>query len=937
MGTLKELFARTLRPGTTLRDIYQLERRLGQGGFGEVWAAVDRRRNEQVAIKLMPHLFVRRPEIQASLTQECAVLKTLAHPHICRVWDLVHDPTYGPLLITELIAGRDCVAATRGAPLEVCWRMMIHTLAALSYLHGRGVLHLDIKPANILVADHGVKLIDFGLATVTTPIDGAGTPAYMAPERIRKENTDHRADLYAVGVLLYECLTGTNPFHAPQPEAIRQKHLDWMPPPLSQMRPDCPAWMDTVIAHLLAKAPADRFPSAKAVLNELQLVLGDGFVQQAMGRASHQAFAPAAGQLIGREAIIHPLRAAWEGATTQPPAVHWVQITGAQGMGKSRLLRELKFTAQLAGCHTIWCDAATDASELVLQPIAEALATARAPLVICLDDYDQWGHQPEAHRLAGLLTTLATHPHPPTSMWCVMTGRALSKLDGVAHMTHYTVHPFTSAELTTYVCAIAPVPDAQRSLLVEQLQARTEGIPAKVAAVMQTMVARGYLATASGQWEEHLFADVVIDVPVSTVSDASDGRSDPETFLTLCRHDRATGHAGRALMQILAYFQDVTLAQDQNVALAVEAAECALAIGRYQEVCTLLQQCCDAYPAQRGLLLLWSGILLMAGRQYAQAEPTLREAVQWAQEHDDRVIKLRVRNQLARLALLQKRYDEAIAQFRTARAAVQALPPGAAHQITNNELGHALLLAGACAEAETILTEEIAQCRAAGILHRALRMQLWRSVARWSLDQWPQAKEDAEVVVREARQHQYLPLLAETYNMLGLLHCHRGHAEEGLAAYQQAVTLAYSVHDLTTAATATTNIGLEHLRQNQITPARHALETVLAFTGHQANATAIERAAIPANLGLAEIARQQGEYVKASTLLTTAETLATEHRCLSAHQFALVLTRGEIARDQGDQEKARDFGLQAKPFARSTAEVTAWQAFMASLDPPHRH
>ncbi|MBI4366032.1 MAG: protein kinase [Deltaproteobacteria bacterium] len=940
MGTLKDLLARTLKPGMVIGGEYQLEQRLGAGGFGEVWQALDRRRIVPVACKLMPHQQVRLPAVQASLLQECVVLKTLAHPHICRVWDLVQDATYGPLLITELIDGVDCVTAMRGSSLEHCWRMAIQMLAALSYLHGRGVLHLDIKPANVLVAAEGVKLIDFGLATIVAPTPGAGTLGYMAPERIRGKAIDARADLYAVGVLLYECLTGTNPFHAPQPAMIRQKHLEWMPPPVSQSRSDCPAWVDTTLAALLAKNPADRYPSAKTVLNEFQLVLGDdGIVQQATDQGHRHAFAAASGQFIGRQDIMEPLRLAWEKAAEGTPIIRWVHIAGPAGMGKSRLLRELKFAAQLSGCRTVWSDAAADVTPAAIQPIADAMATARSPLVLCLDDYDQWGDDPDAHLFRGLLTTLAAHPHPPTSIWCIMTQQIPKALIEGVDGTSYPLAPFTNAELSAYVSAVAPVPATHLTGFVEQVRERTRGIPAKVVLLMQGLVTRGYFATTSGQWDARLFADVVIDLPVPDGAGGADTPlMDPDTLLTLCRHDRATGHAGRALAQLSAYWESSSggtpppkVIAEHAVALAIEAAECALTVGRYQDAQPILERGLNACPDHCGRLLLWQGILLMAERKYLPADAALRDALVWAQTHADWGLMLTVQNHMARSALLQKHYDQAIAGFRMTQAALKKSPPEIAGQIVNNELGHALLLTGQLQEAVTVLTAEIDRCHAVGALRRALRARLWRAEGRRLLGEGETALADNEAVVQEARRAQCLPLLAEAYNGLGMCQCQRGNSTQGLAYYEQAVALAYMVHDLATVAIVTTNIGLERLRRGENTPASHALETALAFLDRQAEATAIERAAVPARIALAEIARQEQRYEAALAFLATAETLAVQHQLLSQYQFALVLTQAEIARDQRDGETAKVLGLRAGSLANSPSERHTWQTFMDSL------
>jgi serine/threonine-protein kinase len=289
----------------SLADRYRLERELGQGGMATVYLALDLKHQRRVAIKVL------RPELAAALgperfLREIATTAALHHPHILALYDSGEAAgfLYYVMPLVEGESLRDRLDREKQLPLDDALQIAREVADALSYAHDRGVIHRDVKPANILLESRHALVADFGIAKAVSAAGGdrltqtgvaVGTPAYMSPEQAAGERElDGRSDLYALGCVLYEMLAGQPPFTGPTVESVVHQHLGAQPRAVNDLRPAVPAEIAGALQRALAKAPADRF----APISRFAEVLGAASLQ---GAASAT---PPAGRLRPRRPAV---------------------------------------------------------------------------------------------------------------------------------------------------------------------------------------------------------------------------------------------------------------------------------------------------------------------------------------------------------------------------------------------------------------------------------------------------------------------------------------------------------------------------------------------------------------------------------------------------------------------------------------------------------
>lgn len=268
-----------------------LERLIGQGGMGAVFLAQQSRPRRQVAVKVLlpttPLTPAQRAAFLERFRRETDALASLEHPNIVPVHEYGEQDGLAYLVMPYVRGGtlRDVMEKENQLPLAKVMNYLDQMVAALSVAHEHGIIHRDIKPANILItADERLLLTDFGLVKIVAegqdPLSRLtgegmplGTPDYMAPEQVLGEGVDARADLYSLGIILYQMITGTTPFRGQTPMQIAMQHLHVPPPPPRTLRSDVPAVAEQVMLRLLAKRPADRYLRAQDAANAFRVAL----------------------------------------------------------------------------------------------------------------------------------------------------------------------------------------------------------------------------------------------------------------------------------------------------------------------------------------------------------------------------------------------------------------------------------------------------------------------------------------------------------------------------------------------------------------------------------------------------------------------------------------------------------------------------------------
>src|SRR5882762_4337420 len=359
----------TISPGARLGP-YEIHSLLGAGGMGEVYRAWDSRLQRDVAVKVLPKALAEDQDRLKRFEREARAAGQLNHPNIMAVHDIGSTEANGgglPYTICELLEGTTLRTRLAQGPIPARKAIQYASQVArgLAAAHTKGIAHRDLKPENlmILAGDH-VKILDFGLAKLLRPEPGApgsktdddtgpvsatltitgailGTPSYMSPEQVRDQPSDHRTDIFALGTILYEMLTGRRAFDGPSPADRMTAILTSEPLPLPTEIEDAIPSIGAIIAHCIEKSPNDRFDSANDLAFALSLVTGRPAQRPASASQKTAGPTPASATTLPRnllyrrvalrEGAVHGARftpdgkavcygGAWEG---QPVEIFW--------------------------------------------------------------------------------------------------------------------------------------------------------------------------------------------------------------------------------------------------------------------------------------------------------------------------------------------------------------------------------------------------------------------------------------------------------------------------------------------------------------------------------------------------------------------------------------------------------------------------------------
>jgi len=263
---------------------YQIVTPLGEGGMAAVYKAYQPSMERYVAIKVLPRHMASTEEFLNRFRREAKLLAQLQHPNILPVFDYGESEGYPYIVMPFVPSGTLAdLIDNQQLPLEKVRRIMNQIGDALAYAHGRGMIHRDIKPSNVLIDESGNCLLtDFGLARmvessikITTSGTVLGTPAYMSPEQGAGSEIDHRSDIYSLGIILYEMVTGRVPYNAETPIAVVFKHIQDPLPSARKLNPDLPESVELVLLKALTKSPEDRYQTMGEFMNAIRSAISE--------------------------------------------------------------------------------------------------------------------------------------------------------------------------------------------------------------------------------------------------------------------------------------------------------------------------------------------------------------------------------------------------------------------------------------------------------------------------------------------------------------------------------------------------------------------------------------------------------------------------------------------------------------------------------------
>src|SRR6187551_136624 len=277
--------ARLAEIGTILGGRYRLVELLGQGGMATIYRATDTQLGRDVAVKVLRPEYLRDPDFSSRFRFEARSVASLSHPNIVGVHDYGEDPS-GPFIVMELVDGEDLATILRanGAlPPRQAARITAAVARALAAAHAKGIVHRDVKPGNVLIGRDGqVKVADFGIARavaeaqMTLPGTTLGSVHYFSPEQVRGEPATNESDIYSLGIVMYEMLTGVRPWEGDSAASVALARLSGPIPDPATVRPSVPPDLASITRKALALDPNDRWPSAAAMADALEATLQPG-------------------------------------------------------------------------------------------------------------------------------------------------------------------------------------------------------------------------------------------------------------------------------------------------------------------------------------------------------------------------------------------------------------------------------------------------------------------------------------------------------------------------------------------------------------------------------------------------------------------------------------------------------------------------------------
>ena len=336
--------------GDVLGGRYRLVELLGQGGMARIYRATDSQLGRDVAVKVLHREFGRDPDFVARFRQEAQAAAALSHPGIVGVYDFGTDDE-GPYLVMELVDGEDLASVLRRngpLPPRQAARLVAEVARALNAAHDRGIVHRDVKPGNIMLTASGrVKVTDFGIARawadagLTLPGTTLGSVHYFSPEQALGEPATAASDVYSLGIVLYELLTGRRPWEGDSAAAVAMARISAPPPRVSDVRPSVPPTLEAIDRKALAPDAAARFASAGAMADALEAFLEEGSAAGARPAVPVATRPAAPARAVGAAGVTGGLFAGAATSAMRPPPPDpdegggtspWIWVAGVIGL-----------------------------------------------------------------------------------------------------------------------------------------------------------------------------------------------------------------------------------------------------------------------------------------------------------------------------------------------------------------------------------------------------------------------------------------------------------------------------------------------------------------------------------------------------------------------------------------------------------------------------
>lgn len=848
---------------------YRVLRALGEGLTGEVFLVESP--EGRFALKLLKPFADRglEAELIHAFKFEFAFLKDLHHPNVVRIADFGFDEGLRRFYFTEeFLEGQAIQDYARGRPPEEIAELFLQAIRGLQAIHRARLLHGDIKGNNLLVViEDGapcVKLIDLGLADPRFATSG-GTPATMAPEKILKEAADERSDLYALGVVFYQLFAGANPFAQKTLQATYEAHLTLKPPKLSLKNPKVPAYWNEVFATLLEKNPAHRYRDAAELLAAIDFAR-PGAAGEAKARPWRLE------RWIGREGLIEE----WTERIRQALAARGERraflLVGEAGVGKSRIAQELKYRFQMEGVRV----AAPPRGDCELW-IAEAAEWSEAP----------W----EGPKGPSVLILTATPER------AVELERALAEKQW--RVQRLPVPPFTRSELEGFFRELSGLEQIPENFLT-RLWERSHGNPQLAVSLLEGLARQQRWVDAHGRWNLAAFAEADLDFEGAPL-----GLAEIDSVLEALPTE---DHVGRSELWLRRAEEQLKSKRGEGATESLAQAE-----AESRQVADLNRKL-----RLRAAIYERQGLERINAHRHEEARACIERALALLEEGgvEDEARLIRAKNYQAWLFCQEGKLDAAIALFEAMQRRWEGLSPAEQEKVRNQDLGSAYLMKGDAPRAVAALQALLPFYERIGDVQALMRVHYNLGEAHLLAKDYAAAIESFQRGSELMRLHRNFEFLLRAYNGLGKARHLRGEWEPALADYHRGLELANYLEDYSSAAALAQNIGSIQAERGDYAAARDHFELALKLLRKLPEQKAYEKyLEARALVELGDLFRREGRFAEAELHARDADRMAAQEASLAGFRFWTLLTRAEIARDEGDQVRLQDVLAELLPLA----------------------